>query len=111
LRAFVHEDGTAAPIEVPGSRSTTAFGINNRGQIVGSCASNAQHGFDFKEDGKQPLKTIDVPFPTDAFFPRPTISITAGRLLGNISIMLSAINSTGFSVIEEPSARLMCPMR
>lgn len=111
LRAFVHEDGTAAPIEVPGSSSTIAFGINNRGRIVGSYATTAQHGFDFKEARKQPWKTIDVPFSTDVFLTRATTSITGGRLLGNISIMLSAINSTGFSVIEESSARLMCPTR
>jgi probable HAF family extracellular repeat protein len=82
LRAFVHEDGAAAPIEVPGSSSTIAFGINNRGRIVGSYAANAQHGFDFKEERKQPLKTIDVPFPTDVFLTRANDINNRGQSVG-----------------------------
>jgi probable HAF family extracellular repeat protein len=82
LRAFVYEDGIATPIEVPGSRSIIAFGINNRGRIVGSYVTTAQHGFDFLESRRRPLKTIDVPFATDVFLTRANDINNRGQIVG-----------------------------
>jgi probable HAF family extracellular repeat protein len=51
---------TFATIDVPGSNSTTAFGINNAGQISGTFHnSSGEHGF---VDTGGIFTTIDVPF-------------------------------------------------
>jgi len=51
---------TVTLIDVPGSRSTTAFGINNAGQIVGTYTDSAgnEHGF---LDTNGTFTTLDFP--------------------------------------------------
>ena len=52
--------GTFTTIDVPGASLTQAFGINPRGDIVGSyAAGGATHGFLL--DKKGTFTTIDVP--------------------------------------------------
>ncbi|HZQ55141.1 MAG TPA: PEP-CTERM sorting domain-containing protein [Bryobacteraceae bacterium] len=57
-------DGTFTTINVPGSLSTAAFGINNYGDIVGSFTDNSgQHGF-LDRDGV--FTTLNAPLPLSA---------------------------------------------
>jgi probable HAF family extracellular repeat protein len=52
---------TPLDVPVPGATATTARGINDRGQIVGSFQdSHGSHGFLYEAGGFTPL---DVPFP------------------------------------------------
>lgn len=62
-RGFLLSQGTYSTIQVPGSTSTTAWGINARGEIVGDYwdiigGVAAEHGF-LLSQGK--LTTIDIP--------------------------------------------------
>jgi uncharacterized membrane protein len=60
VHGFVWEDGRFRTLDVPGSTYTQAFGINNRGQIVGGYRDSAgrQHGF--LREGRR-YRTLDVP--------------------------------------------------
>ena len=68
LAAFVGLAATPAPaldctqIDIPGARSTTAFGINSLGDIVGQFADakNVSHGFLIDHRSGQ-ITAIDVP--------------------------------------------------
>jgi uncharacterized membrane protein len=56
---FLYQDGVFQLIEPPGAISSGAFGINNRGQIVGDYTdARGTHGF---LDTGGTLQTIDVP--------------------------------------------------
>jgi uncharacterized membrane protein len=55
---FLRSEGTYTTISVPGSTETTAFGINDRSQIVGSYFDRTFHGFVMNGSG---YTTIDFP--------------------------------------------------
>jgi hypothetical protein len=57
-------DGTFTTIDVPGSLSTTAFGIDNLGDIMGSFIDNkGEHPYLYK-DGV--FRTLNAPLPLSA---------------------------------------------
>jgi probable HAF family extracellular repeat protein len=60
VHGFVWQDGRFRTFDVPGSTYTQAYGINDRGQIVGGYRDSAgrQHGF--LRDGRR-YRTLDVP--------------------------------------------------
>src|SRR4051812_28246376 len=68
---FIYSNGEVAIIDVPDSVSTIVFGINNQERLVGSHISDGQHGFDYKESRKRPLKPVNVPFTTEVILTRP----------------------------------------
>jgi VCBS repeat-containing protein/probable HAF family extracellular repeat protein len=59
FRGFINDGGTITTLQVPGSIATTANGINDAGQVVGSYDG---HGF-LLQSGN--YTTIDVPFATN----------------------------------------------
>jgi probable HAF family extracellular repeat protein len=75
------EKGSFTPLDVPDATSTTAEGINARGQIVGSYTTGTgfpfqSHGFLFEEGAFTPL---DVP---DATSTTPTGINARGQIVG-----------------------------
>jgi probable HAF family extracellular repeat protein len=60
VHGFVWEDGQFRTIDVPGATYTQAFGINNRGQIVGGYRDSAGNQHGFLHDGRR-YRTLDVP--------------------------------------------------
>jgi uncharacterized membrane protein len=87
VHGFVWDRGRFASLDVPGSISTQAFGINNRGQITGGYrdASGRQRGF--LRDGHR-YQTLDTPG-------------------GNIA---SGINDRGEIVLPDPRAARLLPV-
>ena len=87
-------------IDVPGSTSTNAIGIDNAGQIVGSYVSGGHtHGF---IDTNGVFKTIDVPGSSST---QPTGINNAGQIVGfynGSSVFLD--NKGTFSTINIPAA-------
>jgi len=57
---FLLADGTLTTLDPPGSTSTQAFGLNNRGQVVGAYldAAGNTHGFVYR-DGR--FQSVDDP--------------------------------------------------
>jgi probable HAF family extracellular repeat protein len=69
-------------VEFPGAILTNAFGINNRGDIVGNFMNADQSDHGFLLSGGQ-YTTIDFP---GATLPRPTRSISAATFVGRYTL-------------------------
>jgi uncharacterized membrane protein len=76
--SFLYHDGTFTTIEVPGALSTTAFDINDHGEIVGQYkGSDAKfHGFAYD---KGTFTTVDKP---GALNTRPVAVNNQGEMVG-----------------------------
>jgi uncharacterized membrane protein len=94
---------TVTLIDVPGSRSTTAIGINNSSQIVGSYTDSAgtTHGF---LDTNSTFTTLDFPGST---FTQATGINNVGQIVGFYSGGAFLYQNGAFSNLNIPAARFV----
>ncbi len=105
-QGFIYENGNFSNLQYPGSRDTTPFGVNSKGDIVGnwdSDQSSTGHGFVFSSGH---ITSFDVPnaIPNGT---APMASMTADRLSGPMLDVTATF--TGLSETARPSPRSIAP--
>ena len=91
-------------LDVPGGYATTAYGINNSGEVVGTYqdSSSGYHGFEYTaQDG---YTTFSVPGAESGTTQAFGVN-NAGQIVGTYAVV-SGINENAYGFIDTPGNRL-----